>query len=80
MVRKVNIRGTFNDKSQGVGAECGICGKPTKRPVGRVHLVDGSMEIVAHPDDTYDDEAADMGWWPIGGTCAKRLPPDFIAH
>ena len=58
--------------------ECGVCGRATLSRKWQIHLVEGSMEVIAHPDDVYERESADMGWWYVGSDCVKKLPADFV--
>jgi hypothetical protein len=45
-----------------------------KRNVRRVHCVDGGA-FALHPDEeaAYVADSGEMGWFPIGADCAKRL-------
>lgn len=59
---------------------CGLCGRQVDNPVGRVHFIGGGMTVLLHPDDgdDYDDSRADMGFWPVGASCAKRVPKGYL--
>lgn len=55
---------------------CAICQRDLKpdQPRRIIHCVDGGMSAL-HPDDEagYTPDGGDMGCWPIGMDCAKRL-------
>lgn len=56
---------------------CVLCGRPVGRKgVTFVHMVDGGSTL-APVAEVYENEAADLGWWPVGSTCAKRVPVEF---
>jgi hypothetical protein len=58
---------------------CARCGKEVKNEKYSVHLIEGGNTILAKADeDKYNNEAADMGWYPIGGECAKHIPKEFL--
>lgn len=44
------------------------------KPVRAVHLIAGGYTVL-HPDDElqYEPDGGDMGCWPIGECCAKKL-------
>lgn len=52
---------------------CLVCGKPVKNPVYFLHVVDGGASIIK-PDETWDNEAADLGLYPLGADCKKKHP------
>lgn len=62
------------------GHECVFCGRDTSRK-GECQgaLVSGGGVILVHPDDydTYPHQGGDMGWFPIGAECIKRIPAEF---
>lgn len=62
------------------GEPCIICGRKVRVGLGTlaIHLVDGGSTIAAASDDGPFDAASDLGWFPIGSDCAKRLPPSCI--
>ncbi len=53
-------------------APCVQCGRAVPDAAARnfVHVVDGGAAY-GGPDDTND--AGDMGWFPVGATCAREL-------
>jgi hypothetical protein len=64
------------DRHSPSGEHCAICGAPMAKTTTRtrfVHIVDGGTHIAPVAEE-YDNPAADLGWWPIGHDCAKRIP------
>jgi hypothetical protein len=53
---------------------CFLCGKPLKEEKYFVHLLTNG-NLVSTPDEF--DENEDMGCFPIGSECRKRLPNNF---
>ncbi len=53
-------------------APCACCGKPVKTATERyfAHVVDGGSAWGGEGDT---GDGGDMGWYPIGPSCAKRL-------
>jgi hypothetical protein len=51
---------------------CACCGRKVVTAEARhhVHVINGGAAY-GGPEDT--DDAGDMGWFPVGATCAKRL-------
>lgn len=86
MTRTVTIDSKYDDANfrKSVKANhpdatsCGVCGRAIVERRYAIHCVEGSMDVIAHPDDDYDNEAADMGWWYIGSECLKRVPRGFV--
>ena len=63
---------------------CVLCGRRLRNPAkpsGRIHGIDGDPFILAPVDaDPADiNEAGDMGFWPIGSECKKRIPQEYVA-
>ena len=59
---------------------CCMCGRPTS-PKGislGVWISEGGAAIV-HPEDyaTYPHNGGDMGWFPVGASCIKRIPTEY---
>ena len=52
---------------------CVVCGKPIKNEEKAkwIRVVDGGARF-AGPDETIEDEAADMGCFPIGPGCLRK--------
>lgn len=59
---------------------CVACNKDLRanQPYRRVHLVNGGP-FVLHPDcePSYVADAGDLGSFPIGGDCARKLGLDW---
>ncbi len=65
---------------------CVRCHKDLKagQPRRLVHIEDSSHARVVHPADTAAFEASDaargeMGWFPVGMDCAKKIGVEFTA-
>jgi hypothetical protein len=65
---------------------CVRCHKDIKpgQPHLYVHIEDSSFAAVVHPKDTPDFEASeaargDMGWFPIGMDCARKIGIEFCS-
>ena len=63
----------WNNRS--VHYPCIICGKPVKSYSYSAHGVDGSIETIIPHDIILPDsmEAGDMGFYPIGSECVKKV-------
>jgi len=58
---------------------CARCGKEVKNQKYSVHLIEGGNTMLAVADEyKYNNESADMGWFPIGSECAKHIPQEFL--
>lgn len=76
----LNIRPFMTGKGQVTSEACLLCQKPIK-DWGRsasVHCVEGTVTLIVPAAQDYTDEAADMGWWPVGPECAKKLPAGYV--
>ncbi|MDX8537049.1 hypothetical protein RFM23_05355 [Mesorhizobium abyssinicae] len=55
---------------------CAICQRDLKPGQKRriIHCIDGGLTVI-HPDDEalYTPDGGDMGCWPIGMDCARKL-------
>lgn len=65
------------DRCKGDEAPCGFCGKPVVEPWPyMVRIVDGGSRF-ATKREFYDDDpvsaAGDLGAYPVGSACAKKL-------
>ena len=65
------------------GDNCIYCGKRQNDSKGGqkyVHLITtGEFVNVAHPDeDGMVGKYESQGWFPIGNTCAKKFPKEFV--
>lgn len=61
----------------GVGdTPCVCCGKAT-RGERWVHLAGYGGQFVT--EDEPVDETEDLGWFPIGPECAKKLPAGYVS-
>lgn len=61
---------------------CIACGRDTSNQGNSQGVyVSGGGGIIVHPDDydTYDHRGGDMGWFPVGRECIKRIPAEFHA-
>lgn len=63
--------------STGQDLPCVVCGKSIRSPRYQVHLVDGGSSL-CHVEDSYDDAPADLGWYPVGAECRRKLPAGYI--
>jgi len=54
---------------------CIICGRPVKHGGGggAVHLVEGG-DCLVRINEPYDNDAADLGEYPIGADCLRKHP------
>jgi len=60
-------------KHGGNNLPCAVCGVPVVKVRYEVHLVEGGSHL-CHPDDEYNNAAADLGWYPVGESCLKQFP------
>ena len=59
---------------------CIGCGKPTSsKGQSQGVCISGGGDLIIHPDDydTYDHRGGDMGWFPVGRECIKKVPAEF---
>jgi len=69
----------YNNIDNGTNNPCVRCGKEVKNEKYSIHLIEGGNTMLAVADENkYDNEAADMGWHPIGSECAKHIPQEFL--
>jgi hypothetical protein len=62
------------------GRECIFCGRNASRNGNSDGVyVSGGGGLIVHPDDyaTYPHNGGDMGWFPVGAECIKRVPEEF---
>lgn len=67
-----------SEKVSGGDWPCALCGKavdPDKTSAW-VHLVDGGINL-GHVTGQDFEESADLGWYPVGSDCAKKVPKDY---
>jgi len=56
---------------------CIVCGKEIKKTRFMVHIVEGGgilQKIGIH----YEDGASDLGFHPIGSSCKRLIPEEFL--
>lgn len=62
------------------GHECIFCGRDAslKGNSFGIWISEGGSAAI-HPDDyaTYPHNGGDMGWFPVGAECIKRVPEEF---
>lgn len=59
---------------------CIICGKDTSRQGGSMGVfISGGGGTVIRPQDydSFPHRGGDMGWFPVGTECIKRIPVEF---
>lgn len=64
-------------------APCVLCGKPVKLELGTtwVHVIDGGARFrPADMPDSAIDLSGDMGVWPLGSECKRKLDMRTIFH
>jgi hypothetical protein len=62
---------------------CVHCGRDTSKQGNSLGVyVSGGGGLIVHPDDyeTYPHGGGDMGWFPIGSECIKKVPAEFRAE
>ncbi len=59
------------------GEPCLFCGRKVRVGQGTVmaHLIDGGANLASIEDDA--EPNSDLGFFPVGSDCAKRLPPSY---
>ena len=65
--------------AQGMFLACIACGKNvSKQGNCQGVMVGGGGVIIVHPDD-YEKaiDGGDMGWFPVGSECIKKVPVEF---
>lgn len=59
---------------------CFVCGRGMtekgRESAWHIHLVDGGIGIAHNTNDSEDDDG-EMGYFPIGSECAKKVPADY---
>ena len=57
---------------------CIACGRNTSKQGQSqgVWIVDGAAGI-AHPDQPEMKDGGDMGWFPVGSECIKKVPAEY---
>jgi hypothetical protein len=60
---------------------CIACGRNTSKQGESqgVWIVDGAAGI-AHPDEPEMNDGGDMGWFPVGSECIKKVPAEYRAE
>ena len=61
---------------------CIVCGRDTSnRGESNGVYISGGGALIVHPEDyeTYDHHGGDMGWFPVGAECIRRVPVEFRA-
>jgi hypothetical protein len=59
---------------------CAVCQKDMKdEPRRWVHMIDGGPTVL-HPEDEhlYTPDGGDLGSWPVGPECAKKIGKEWI--
>jgi hypothetical protein len=59
---------------------CVHCGRDTSKQGNSLGVyVSGGGGLIIHPDDyeTYPHNGGDMGWFPVGSECIKKVPAEF---
>ena len=66
---------TYERNLDAAGGEpsCAICGKGVTNPVGWVNIHGGGRCIVGKEEAHGLSDAEDMGWFPVGRECAKKV-------
>lgn len=71
------------EKKGGLGfLNCIVCGRDTSNRGESMGVwISGGGGLIVHPDDyaTYEHRGGDMGWFPVGSECIKRIPAEFHA-
>jgi hypothetical protein len=58
---------------------CFICGREVKKPRYWAHVVDGGANFLHKDDESlYVDDGGDMYLHPIGPSCAKKIPKEYL--
>lgn len=85
-IPKADSYGVYSQKKTGDSLPCVICGKPINAAYRNIwlHDIDGGANVFLHPDDEelynlhgspeHGGHAADMGFYPIGGSCLENHP------
>lgn len=57
---------------------CINCGRDTSKQGNSngVYIVGGG-EWIAHPDQPEFNDGGDMGWFPVGSECIKKVPAEY---
>jgi len=59
---------------------CAVCGRTIRNEARAVwvHIVDGGG-VILHRDDeaAYASDGGDLGLYPVGPECAKRIPKEY---
>lgn len=69
-------RGRRRHEGSGDAYPCVVCGTPIPTPEYEVRLVDGGASL-ALPDEVVDARG-DMGLYPIGPECRRRIPAAYV--
>ena len=73
MTKKITIEPFGHDKEDD-GEMCVVCGRKAGRYIA---LVLNDMTF-GDPDEIGEDHPDNMGWWPIGSSCKKKLPKHYV--
>lgn len=61
--------------------QCFLCCRPVRsesKGTRWIHIVEGGGLLArVGADDTQFDAAGDMGWFPVGPRCARKIPAAF---
>ena len=76
-IEPVPARGTSSFST----THCLLCGRKLRVPMRghayEVHCVNGWLREIVPVDQPFDNEASDMGFWPVGPECFRKLPPEY---
>lgn len=63
----------FDKQEYGKEGSCAICGRALNiRPDKWVHLHRGGTHIIKEGEEEELDDAGDLGFFPVGPTCAEQ--------
>lgn len=64
----------WGDQKDGVRNPCAACGRELKGEAWFVHVIDGGSNVL-HPSEeaTYQPDAGEMGFHPVGPECRKKF-------
>ncbi len=74
----------YNDNADDAGGSaCCLCGKATDNessPTKYARVVEGGARFALADEFVHENNRADMGWFPVGSSCARKFPKGYLVE
>lgn len=68
------------DEPVGNSLPCGLCGRHVENPKWAIHIHGGGQYAVTEEEAATMPSNEDLGCYPIGTECAKKIPRKYKFH